>query len=116
MNNSIINEVCNATKFKYDDNYFKSDIFYNCGTLSVNFQIKSKINDISEDGIVSATIFVDGFDNNRLKYFKNLNDYISYLNEKEMALDFKIVNDLDDFINDIFSDDIIPLFVGNNII
>lgn len=47
INNSIINEVCNATKFKYDDNYFKSDIFYNYGTSSVNFQIKSKINDIS---------------------------------------------------------------------
>lgn len=105
INNSIINEVCNATKFKYDDNYFISDIFYNYGTSGVNFQIKSKINDISEDGRVSATIFVDGFDDNRQKYFKNLNEYISYLNEKEMALDFKIGNDLDDFINNLFDDD-----------
>ena len=45
-NNSIIDEVCSATKFKYDDSYFTSDIFYNYGTSGVNFQIKSKINDI----------------------------------------------------------------------
>ena len=105
INNSIIDEVCGATKFKYDDSYFTSDIFYNYGTSGVNFQIKSKINDISEDGRISATIFVDGFDDNRPKYFKNLNEYISYLNEKEMALDFKIGNDLDDFINNLFDDD-----------
>ena len=110
INNLIINEICNATKFKYDDDYFKSDIFYNYGTSSINFQIKSKINDILEDGRVSATVFVDGFDDNRLKYFKNLNEYISYLNEKEMALDFKIGNDLDDFVNNLFDDSIIPRY------
>ena len=73
--------------------------------LSINFQIRSKIYYIKDDGTIWAKIFVDGFDDNRPKYFKNLNEYIYYLNEKEMALDFKIGNDLDDFINNLFDDD-----------
>lgn len=86
---------------------FNYNTFYNCDTSSINFKIKSKINDISDDGVVNATIFVDGFDENNQKYFKNLNGYISYLNEKAIALDYKIKTDLDNFINNLFDDNII---------
>ena len=55
--------------------------------------------------MVNATIFVDGFDENNQKYFKNLNEYISYLTEKAMSLDYKIKTDLDDFMNNLFDDD-----------
>lgn len=105
LSNSIINEVCGATKFKYDGNYFNYNTFYNCDTSSINFKIKSKINDISDDGVVNAIIFVDGFDENNQKYFKNLNEYISYLTVKAMSLDYKIKTDLDDFMNNLFDDD-----------
>lgn len=105
LSNSIINKICADTKFKYDGNYFNYNTFYNCDTSSINFKIKSKINDISDDGVVNAIIFVDGFDENNQKYFKNLNEYISYLTVKAMSLDYKIKTDLDDFMNNLFDDD-----------
>lgn len=73
--------------------------------LALILKLKSKINDISDDGVVNTTIFVDGFDENNQKYFKNLNEYISYLTVKAMSLDYKIKTDLDDFMNNLFDDD-----------
>ena len=105
LSNSIINKIRADTKYKYDGNYFNYNTFYNCDTSSINFKIKSKINDISDDGVINAIIFVDGFDENNQKYFKNLNEYISYLTVKAMSLDYKIKTDLDDFMNNLFDDD-----------
>lgn len=101
LSNSIINKICADTKFKYDGNYFNYNTFYNCDTSSISFKIKSKINDISDDGVVNATIFVDGFDENNQKYFKNLNEYIFYLTEKAMSLDYKIGEKLVNFMYSI---------------
>lgn len=61
LGNSIINKVCDTTNFKYDDNYFKFDLFNDCDIEIVNYQIKSKINDISEDDVGCATVFIGGF-------------------------------------------------------
>lgn len=105
LSNSIINKICADTKFKYNGDYFYYNTIYNLKQLSINFQIRSKICDIKDDGTVWAKIFVDGFDENNQKYFKNLNEYISYLTVKAMSLDYKIKTDLDDFMNNLFDDD-----------
>lgn len=106
INNSIINEVCNATKFRYDGNYFIYNVPCNCGETSINFQIKSKICDIKDNGSLYAKIFITGFESDWQKHFQNLNDYISYLSEKSLALDYKIKTDLEDFLNNLFDDEV----------
>lgn len=107
LSNSIINKICANTKFRYDGNYFIYNVPYNYGESSINFQIKSKICDIKDNGSLYAKIFVTGFESDWQKRFQNLNDYISYLSEKSLALDYKIKTDLEDFLNNLFEDEIV---------
>ena len=110
LSNSIINKICADTKFEYNGDYFYYNTIYNLKELSINFQIRSKIYDIKDDGTVWAKIFVVGFESNWQKSFKNLNEYIYYLSERSLTLDYKIKNDLDDFLSNLFDDDIYPRY------
>lgn len=107
LSNSIIDKVCSDTKFKYDGNYFIYNAPCNCDESNINFQIKSKICDIKDNGSLYAKIFVTGFESDWQKRFQNLNDYISYLSEKSLALDYKIKTDLEDFLNNLFDGEIV---------
>ena len=77
LSNSIINKICADTKFEYNDDYFYYNVIYNLKQLSINFQIRSKICDIKDDGSVWAKVFVVGFESDWQKCFENLNEYIS---------------------------------------
>ena len=110
LSNSIINKICADTKFKYNGDYFYYNTIYNLKQLSINFQIRPKICDIKDGGTIWAKIFVVGFESDWQKRFENLNEYISYLSERSLALDYKIKNDLDDFLGNLFDDDIYPRY------
>ena len=110
LSNSIVNKICADTKFEYNGDYFYYNTIYNLKELSINFQIRSKICDIKDDGTVWAKVFAVGFESSWQKRFENLNEYISYLSEKSLALNYKIKTDLDDFLNNLFDDDVIPRY------
>ena len=110
LSNSIINKICADTKFEYNGDYFYYNTIYNLKQLSINFQIRSKICDIKDDNTIWAKIFVVGFESDWQKRFENLNEYISYLSERSLVLDYKIKNDLDDFLGNLFDDDIYPRY------
>ena len=106
LSNSIIDKICANTKFKYNGNYFVLYLDYFYGIIGVeikvNIQVKTKIINIDENGAVTASIFIVGYKGDRTISFKNLDEYICYLNDKETSLNNKIGNKLlDDFMNNI---------------
>lgn len=108
LTNSIISEVCEATNFRYNGEYFIYNIFYNLGASSIDLQIKSEICEINDNSSLWAKVFVDGYNSSWQKRFENLYEYISYLTNKRVALNYKIKNDLDYFLNNLFDDNIFP--------
>ena len=89
LNNDIINKVCSDTKFKCNgDDCFILHIGYDYGTtdvdIKVKVKVKTKIKNINEDGTIN------GYKENEIINFKNLDEYICYLNDKEKSLDHKI--------------------------
>ena len=95
LNNDIIDKICSDTKFKISgDDCFVLHVGYDYGTtdadIKVKVKVKTKIKNINEDGTVSASICINGYKGDEIINFKNLDEYIRYLNYKERSLDNKI--------------------------
>ena len=57
---------------------------------------------MDENGLF-ASIFIEGFEDNKIKSFRNLSEYTSYLKDKEIPLHYNIRYELDCFLNNIFN-------------
>ena len=106
LNNDIIDKICSDTKFKCGgDDCFVLYVGYDYGTtdvdIKVKVKVKTKIKNINEDGTISASIYTNGYKENEIINFKNLDEYICYLNVKEKSLDHKIGEKLVDFMYNI---------------
>ena len=110
LTNSIIDKVCSDTKFKCSgDDCFILHVGYDYGTTNVDIKVKvkvkvkvkTKIKNINEDSTISASIYINGYKENEIINFKNLDEYICYLNDKEKSLDHKIGEKLVDFMYNI---------------
>ena len=106
LNQKTIDYVCNYTWFKYDGDYFVLYFPYNYEMVSadirIKVKIKSKIISMNENSLF-ASIFVEGFEDNKIKSFKNLSEYSSYLKEKEISLHYSFRYQLDRFLNNLFN-------------
>lgn len=105
LSNSIIDKICANTKFKYNGYYFVLYLDYFYGIvgieIKVNIQVKTKIINIDENGTITASIFIVGCKGDKTISFKNLDEYICYLNDKEKSLDHKIGEKLVNFMYNI---------------
>lgn len=107
LNQKIIDHICDYTKFRYDGDCFVLYLPYNYDTIGadikIKLKIKSKIISINEDNSIFASIFIDGFEDNKIKSFRNLSDYAVSLKEKEISLHYHIKYELDCFLKNIFN-------------
>lgn len=56
-----------------------------------------------DENSLFASIFIEGFEDNKIKSFKNLSEYTSYLKDKEISLHYSFRHELDRFLNNLFN-------------
>lgn len=106
LDQNAIERICSYTKFKYDGCYFVLYLPYNYevvgADITIRLKIKSKIISMDENSLF-ASIFVEGFEDNKIKSFKNISEYSFYLREKEISLHYIFRHELDHFLNNLFN-------------